>query len=263
MANQGRIRGIGAHVFLLGLLMLTHDALAQSGKQLLLRAKDNYKLGNYEKSIEELNRVVAGPSKKAVVGEAHLYLALNHALLGNLNKTRNHFRKALKYSPLLTVDPRRVRPKTYSLFQRIRKSFAGVIEVAADKPGARVYIDRKMMGTVPYQGKISIGRHRLRVVSVDGKEEYFDEKLLIGARESRAVMAKLRKKLKKKPNKKLMKKPVNRLLNFLAPPKIRRKSRSIFRKWWFWTIIGVALAGGSIGLYYLLNKKSPEEIPVD
>ena len=191
MTNHGLMRGIGALIILSCLIILPDGALAQSGEQLLHRAKDNYKLGNYEKSIKELKQVLASSSNKEVLGRAHLYLALNHALLGNLNKTRNHFMSALKTSPVLTIDPQRVKARTYTIFQEIRKSFAGVIEVAADKPGAKVYIDKKMVGTVPYQGKISIGRHQLRVESVDGKEDYIDENLIVGARESRAVMAKL------------------------------------------------------------------------
>ena len=158
---------------------------------LLRQGVDNYKLGNYEKSIGNFQKVLQAVKIKKAVGKSHFYLALNFGVLGKLDKTRQHFLKALKADPTLILTAKKVRPQILSIFQKIRKSLIGTIEVAADRSGSKVFLNQKQVGKIPYQGKIAIGKHHLRVLSPDGKHHYVDANLIIGAKESRAVMAKL------------------------------------------------------------------------
>ena len=159
--------------------------------QLLRQGVDNYKLGNYEKSIGNFQKVLQAVKIKKAVGKSHFYLALNFGVLGKLDKTRQHFLKALKADPTLMLTSKNVSPQIFSIFQKIRKALSGTIEVAADRSGSKVFLNQKLVGKIPYQGNITIGKHHLRVLSPDGKHHYVDANLIIGAKESRAVMAKL------------------------------------------------------------------------
>ena len=170
---------------------LPSTAISRPPSKELLQGINNYKLGNFEKSIASLKKVLKASRFKPDRGKAHLYLALNYGLLQKLDKTRLHILEALKATPTLVLPRKKLGEKIFNIYLRVRKTLAGTVEVAADVPGAKVLIDNEFKGTIPFKGKVGMGRHILRIISPDGKLEYRDDRFILGAREYRTVMARL------------------------------------------------------------------------
>ncbi len=111
--------------------------------------------------------------------------------------------------------------------QLASKSTTGVLEVTSPVAGAMVFIDDKKIGTVPAQAQLTAGEHEVVV-----RREGYDE-----ARTSAVVrigrVAKLNVALDEPPG--------------------------ITSRWWFWTGIGVVVAGGTALTVALLTERSSDE----
>ena len=109
----------------------------------------------------------------------------------------------------------------------LSKSTTGVLEVTSPVAGATVFVNDKKIGTVPAQAQLTAGEHQVVV-----RREGYDE-----ARTSAVVrvgrVAKLNVALDEPPG--------------------------ITSRWWFWTGIGVAVAGGTALTIALLTERSTDE----
>ncbi len=109
----------------------------------------------------------------------------------------------------------------------LSKSTTGVLEVTSPVAGATVFVNDKKIGTVPAQAQLTAGEHEVVV-----RREGYDE-----ARTSAVVrvgrVAKLNVALDEPPG--------------------------ITSRWWFWTGIGVAVAGGTALTIALLTERSSDE----
>lgn len=98
---------------------------------------------------------------------------------------------------------------------------AGIVTVNTADPGATVKIDGKVMGVTPFDQDIEVGKRTL-TISRPGYEAK-TETLDIAPGERYALT-----------------------LTLDALPDVGAASGTpIYEKWWFWTIIGVAVAGGA------------------
>lgn len=54
--------------------------------------------------------------------------------------------------------------------------------------------------------------------------------------------------------------PVARPLQLAAAPEPAEESGGVVTKWWFWTVIGVAVAGAAVGTYFAIDAASPDGV---
>lgn len=116
-------------------------------------------------------------------------------------------------------------------------AFAGIVKINANVAGASVAVDGKLAGKVPFDKDIQAGKHTI-TVQAEGHEP-FSQELDIQAGKRHAVDV----ELKALPDK---------------PPVVAEGG--VHTKWWFWTIIGVVVAGGATAAGVALANQ-PESTP--
>jgi hypothetical protein len=100
----------------------------------------------------------------------------------------------------------------------------GRLEVVATPPAARISVDQRAVGTGQAQVVLPGGGHLLRV-ALDGFEPSQQEVVVLAGQQRRLDITLVR-------------------------------SRRFYRSWWFWTSIGVAVAGGTVG--GVLGSRGPD-----
>lgn len=109
--------------FLMLTLVLVGFALAQvsedSLEHMLQRAKIHYNSGEYESAISELERALQFLKQLESTDqvEYHKYLAFSYVALGDKDKAKGQFKKALMLDPTITLDPTFVSPKIIKVFE--------------------------------------------------------------------------------------------------------------------------------------------------
>ena len=120
-------------------------------------------------------------------------------------------------------------------------AFAGIVQINANVPMATVAIDGKLAGKVPFDRDVPAGKHTI-VVQAKGHQP-FKQQVEVEAG-----------------------KPL--VLNVELPVSVAiggdKTEGGIHTKWWFWTIIGVVVAGGTAtGLALGLQGASETEATPD
>lgn len=139
------------------------------GQTLLDKAVAHYSSGAFHQSIKLLNEAAGVARDPAVLARVHAYLGVNYFVTNARARVRGAFTTALEYDPTLKLALKDVGPSILKLFEATRGSFWGTLSVAAARPGLVVSIDGKRKGPAPWQGKLSIGGHRLSLATADGK----------------------------------------------------------------------------------------------
>ncbi|MFT7626167.1 MAG: hypothetical protein ACI9WU_005362 [Myxococcota bacterium] len=109
--------------------------------------------------------------------------------------------------------------------------FAGVVKIEANVAGATVAVDGKLVGTVPFDKDIPAGKHEIRV-QAKGYKTYVRTVDLQAGRAMRLDVQLAAIIVAKKPG------PIE-------DPNAKTTEDGVETKWWFWTIIGVVVAGGA------------------
>ena len=106
------------------------------------------------------------------------------------------------------------------------KATTGVLFVTSSVTGVDVAIDDRPSGKVPVEAVLPAGTHTLSL----GKEGYepMRTSTVLGAGERKTVTIPL------------------------------EEERPLTKKWWFWTVIGAAVAGGVITVYALTTERKPD-----
>jgi len=158
-----------------GLLVTALSGMARAGEQadgLLKEGIRQYSLAQFEQALSTLRRAEAAAASRITRAQVHLYQGLCQAELGNVRRARRSFAAALDLAPHMWLDPRKFKRSACHLFDKVRKSRRGKLRVEADRAGAVVKLDGKDVGTVPFEGEVSAGLHRLDVLSADGSLGY-------------------------------------------------------------------------------------------
>lgn len=97
------------------LAQVSEDSL----EHMLQRAKTHYNSGEYQSAINELERALhflkqLGSTDQV---EYHKYLAFSYVALGDKDKAKGQFEKALMLDPTITLDPTFVSPKIIKVFE--------------------------------------------------------------------------------------------------------------------------------------------------
>ena len=132
-------------------------AHARSPEELLKRGVFLISRARFDDSIKALEQARGRTSDAELLGRIHLYLGINHSILGQEARSDQEFRKALSYNPELQLDPKRIKASIVDRFNSIRDSLPGELAVDADVAGAEVSVDGERAGTTPLRTKLTPG----------------------------------------------------------------------------------------------------------
>ncbi|MBT8453060.1 MAG: PEGA domain-containing protein [Deltaproteobacteria bacterium] len=203
----------------------------------------------FQASLDELRRAqkelevrLDAQSTYPSLDDLVLMRALDELALGNQQAARAALRQAVILRPeRISLDPAEFAPGVRAEYERVRDELrreAPLPLATESRPeGAELELDGRPAGLTPMSVRLHDGRHYLvfrspgylaapRIIDVDG-----------------APLGVLRVELE----------PLGPVFTGAdASP-----TKPLVRKWWFWTVIGVAVVGASLGLYFGL-RKAPE-----
>ena len=113
---------------------------------------------------------------------------------------------------------------------------AGIVKITANKPGATVKVNNKVVGVTPFDGDVPVGNADV-VVSLPGHKDWS-------------------KQLNISPGK-----TYSESITFEALPNVAG-GPEFYETWWFWTIIGVAVVGGATAGAVVATQDSGSAAPV-
>lgn len=116
---------------------------------------------------------------------------------------------------------------------------SGVLRVASETPGARVFVDDKYAGDVPVETELTTGSHTVRVEKPGFYSDTFSVSAVAGQVIDKSV--------------KLNELPPDQNPYFVKPP----PPQKWYQKWWVWTIgaVGVAAVATAIIVPVVLSRK--------
>lgn len=161
-------------VLLVALALLLTPALAsgqepQSASVLLGRALERFAEADFERSLGLLDQAAADPSAgSGIAADIQLRRGLCLGILGREAEARAAFRQALQHNPESRLDPEAFKPALVALLDQERRSLYGRLEIRADVPGARVFVDGLEVGPAPQSRYLRAGSHRVEVRGLDG-----------------------------------------------------------------------------------------------
>ncbi len=223
-------------------------------EQRILRARRLYRDLAFQASLDELSRAqeelevrLDAENTYEALDDAVLLRALNELALGNQQAARDALRQAVILRLERTsLDPAEFAPDVRAEYELVRNGLrreAPLPLATESKPsGAKLDLDGRPAGLTPMSVRLHVGRHYLvfrspghvaapRIIDVDGEP-----------------MSVLRVDLD----------PLDPVFTPAdAPP-----TKPLVRKWWFWTVIGVAVVGTSLGLYFGLRKPPEPQLVI-
>ncbi len=156
--------------FLLGIAWpAPAEARAPDPEDLLRRGVALFDAGKFKAAIKVLVRAeLANPSKHDL-GQARLYQGLCLVVIGKSKAARRRFESALLADPDLSLDRQRFNGRIVELFEDVKGSLRGWVQVEADQAGARVSVNGRFEGEAPLALESRIGSQRLLVRGPDGR----------------------------------------------------------------------------------------------
>jgi len=220
-------------------------------EQRIQRARRLYRDLAFQASLDELSRAqeelearLDAEDTYQVLDDVMLLRALDELALGNQQAARNALRQAVVLRPKRTsLDPAEFAPDVRAEYELIRNDLRREaplpLATQSEPSGAELELDGRPAGLTPMSVRLHDGRHYLvfrspghfaapRIIDVDGEP-----------------MGVLRVELDP--------------LDPVYSPADAPTTKPLVRKWWFWTVIGVAVVGTSLGLYFgLRNPPEPQ-----
>jgi GWxTD domain-containing protein len=125
------------------LLLLASAALAASLPELFVKAKEQFKLGNYKESLATVETLDSESSKPGMEAERQkilpgilFYKGANLAALGRSDEAEEAFEGFLERAPTASLDPALYPPRVIAAFDAARKSLDGAAEKTASSAPA-------------------------------------------------------------------------------------------------------------------------------
>ncbi len=173
---QSRLRGRGPR--------LVDEALQERGRSALAEGKVLYEHADLEAaeeriaaSISLLEVAMAGSSDSKYLIDALLVRGNIGLAMGNVDGSRNAYRRVVQLDPDRKLDPVNHPPKVVALYSEVRDAVLaeprGSIRVSVEDPEARIIIDGRQRGTGPtILNDIVPGDHHVLVTGSNGHRDY-------------------------------------------------------------------------------------------
>ncbi len=178
----------------------------------------------------------------------HTRIALCHKWLGNNLKALEHYEMFLKAVPKMPDKPRdrvlyiKVKTEVKNL-----RSLISQLQIDIPGPsGAEVRINGKLLGTAPLSRLIRLKPGAVNITTIAKGFYTFKRDLKLFPSQTQAVKIKM---IKIKTKTKIIIQP----------------AKPVWKRWWFWTAIGVVVAGTTglaVGLTVTSNERPLNGIPV-
>ncbi len=151
--------------FTLALLLCAAPALAAEPTAAALydKAEQRFNEADFEEAAALLSKAARSTRDAKLLGKVHLKLGIIHAVMGDEKKASAAFEEALKKEPTVELDPRQVKPEVVALLEQARGRLEGILSVLASRRDARVVVDGKPVGEVPYLSMVPVGKHVVEV----------------------------------------------------------------------------------------------------
>jgi hypothetical protein len=166
---------------LLGVL-LGAPARAASVEEAVEGAVGLYIQAEFKASLHALQRTLVqaraqpGGGAPRLLGRIHLYIGLNHAVLGTMEEVERDFSEALSKDSTLVLDPSQYKPELVELLDRLRKQLPGELLVVTSPPRLRVKIDggdpRRTSANGALVVKLAPGSHEVEVLDETGRSVF-------------------------------------------------------------------------------------------
>ena len=223
------------------------DRLFKKGIQLLNR-------GEFERSARVLRQAAARARDPDLGAKIRLYLGRALVIVGRRLQARAAFAEALKQDPGVVPDAEVVRPGTVALFHSVRKGLRGKLAVTSRIIGARVLVDGEHVGETPLRLEVGVGRH---LVEVRGKRpgQRYREDVVVPFQQVMSVRASLPRVDAPAPVTSTPPKPAIPAAVVVplsgptpAPRPALDRGTPLYKKWWFWTIVGAVAVGTGVAV---------------
>jgi len=179
----------------------------------------------------------------------HTRIALCHKWLGNNLRALEHYEKYLEAVPGVPDKPRDrvLYLKVKTEVKNLRALISQVRIDLAQPTGAEVRINGKLVGTAPISRLIRLKPGAVNITAIAKGFYTFKRDLRVFPSQTATVKIKM---IKIKTKTKI----------------IIRRGKPVWKRWWFWTAIGVLVAGGTglaVGLTVQTTERPLQGIPVN
>ena len=159
-------------------------ARARASTAQLNTAQERFNRGEFESALKALGAAAAQTRDERTLSRIHLLRAQCYAALRDTERSEVALGEALEHDPEAALDPERVDPALVQQLEDLRGRTLGEVRVRVNRPGARVLVDGRVVGTAPLRTELPIGRHTVEVRSADGKQRAVEQTVVRAGRTS-------------------------------------------------------------------------------
>ncbi|MFL5322537.1 MAG: PEGA domain-containing protein, partial [Myxococcaceae bacterium] len=152
------------------LLLGAGPSKGRAGEQHYAQGQNEFNRGNFQGALKLLDAAATETNDDATLSKIHLLRGQAFAAEQDFDQTEAAFKLALEHDPEASLDPARVDPKLVRILDGLRDRMKGDLNVRAEVPGSKVTIDGRYEGESPVSTTQPIGRHKVEVVSPDGRQ---------------------------------------------------------------------------------------------
>jgi len=124
--------------------------------------------GDFVRALRTLEAALGETSDERTLAKIHLLRGQCYAARQDFAGAEQAFALALENDPEVSLDPSKVDPSLVRMLDGLRNRLRGELSVRADRSGAKVALDGKVLGAAPFRSSIPIGRHTVEAKSGDG-----------------------------------------------------------------------------------------------
>lgn len=146
---------------------------AEARAPLLRRAIAAFERGRLQTATRLLARASARLEGRERA-EALLYLGLARAYRAQHVEARAAFRRAIEEDPRIAIDRDRVPPAIARVFDRVRVSIVGTLEIQGGPPRGRVEVGDTGRWPLPFRQKVPAGRYAIVLYDAFGRPLWRD-----------------------------------------------------------------------------------------
>lgn len=144
-------------------LPLEVAAGADEASALLAEARRRHGMAEFEQALELLEQAKRRAAPGALLAEIHWRRALCLAELGKKEAAEAAFTDALRIDPQACPDATQAKGNLVALCQSIRQAGRGRLIVKGPAAELTVLVDDSVVGAVPLETRLALGRHRVQV----------------------------------------------------------------------------------------------------